>query len=140
MRKIKLLTLFIACMMTTSLFATYYVVGDGTDDPNGSWCHNENWTVDAAVNALDENGSITFENVAGGKNYGFKITDGQWGSGHEFTTFDYENSDAPLYGGNGSDMGFTLTEDADVTVSFVDGKVQVHATSLWRIAAIITTL
>lgn len=116
------------CMSAMQLNATYYVVGNGADDPNGKWCNGKNWAVSAAENALDENGSITFTNVAGGKNYGFKITNGAWGSGNEFTTFDYENSDTPLYGGNGSDMGFTLSEDADVTISFVDNKVRVHAT------------
>lgn len=129
MRKIFTMSmLMVACMMSTNLFATYYVVGNGTEDTNGNWVHGKNWTVDAAENALDANGTITFTNVAGGKNYGFKITDGQWGDEHEITTFDYENSDAPLYGGNGSDMGFTLSEDADVTVSLVDGKVRVQAT------------
>ena len=125
-KTIKFGMLLIACMVTTNLFATYYVVGNGTEDP--SWVHGENWTVDAAVNALDANGTITFTNVAGGKNYGFKITDGSWGSGHEFTTIDYENSDDPMYGGNGSDMGFTLSEAADVTISLVDGKVRLRAT------------
>ena len=127
MKKIKLLTLFTACMMSVSLSATYYVVGNGADDTNHSWCNNENWNVNAAANALDENNSITFYGVAPA-GYGFKITDGQWGTGHEFTTLDFENSDAPLYGGDGNDMGFTLSEEADVTVSYVDGKVQVHAT------------
>ena len=129
MRKIFTMSmLMVACMMSTNLFATYYVVGNGSDDPKGNWCNGENWNVNADVNKLDENGSITFTDVTGGKNYGFKITDGSWGDGHEITTFDYENSDAPLYGGNGSDMGFTLSEDADVTVSLVDGKVRVQAT------------
>lgn len=114
-----LLSLFIA----PEIFATYYIAGNGTDDPNGKWCNNKNWEFIE----LDANNSITFEGVAAG-HYGFKITDGEWGSGHEFTTFDYDNSDSPLYGGNGSDMGFTLTEDADITISFVNGKVRVSAT------------
>ncbi len=117
-----------ATMLSTNLYATYYVVGNGTDDPNGNWVHGKNWVVNDAENALDANGTITFTNVAGGKNYGFKITDGSWGSGHEFTTIDYENCDDPMYGGNGSDVGFTLSEAADVTVSLVDGKVRLTAT------------
>lgn len=128
MKKIKLLTLFTACMMSVSLSATYYVVGNGADDTNHSWCNNENWNVNAAANALDENNSITFYGVAPA-GYGFKITDGQWGEGHEFTTIDYENSDAPVYGGNGGDIGFSLSETSDVTVSFVGGKVQLHAST-----------
>ena len=123
MKKIKLLTLFTACMMSVSLSATYYIAGNGTDDPNGQWCNGSNW----GFQELDENNSITFYGVAPA-GYGFKITDGQWGTGHEFTTLDLENSDAPLYGGDGNDMRFTLSEEADVTVSYVDGKVQVHAT------------
>ena len=125
---IKLCVLLVASMLTTNLFATYYVAGNGTADPNGNWCHNKSWVVNAEENALDENGSITFTNVAGGTNYGFKITNGSWGSGNEFTTFDYENSDAPLYGGNDHNMEFTLSETADVTITFVDNKVRVHAT------------
>ena len=119
--------LLAASMLTTNLSAqtTYYVVGNGNEDP--SWVHGQNWVVNAAENALDANGSITFTNVAAGKNYGFKITDGQWGDGHEFTTID-ENSAEPMYGGNGNDMGFTLSEAADVTISLVDGKVRLQAT------------
>lgn len=103
---------------------TYYIAGNGTDDTNGKWCNGSNWEFQA----LGTNGSITFYGVAGGKNYGFKIKDtNSWESGTEYTTFDYENSDAPLYGGNGTDMGFRLSEDADVTISVVDGKVRVNA-------------
>jgi len=103
---------------------TYYIAGNGTDDTNGKWCNGSNW----GFQALGTNGSITFYGVAGGKNYGFKIKDtNSWESGTEYTTFDYENSDAPLYGGNGTDMGFRLSEDADVTISVVDGKVRVNA-------------
>ena len=120
--------LLVLCMSAMQLNATYFVVGNGADDPNQNWCHKKNWVVDAAENALDENGSITFTNVAGGKNYGFKITDGQWDGEHEFTTIDYENCDAPMYGGDGSDIGFTLSEDADVTITFVNNKVQLRAT------------
>ena len=120
----KFLTLIIACMLTVNLSATYYIVGNGTDDPNGKWCNGSDW----GFQALDENNSITFYGVAAGKNYGFKITNAADWSHDQYTTFDYDNSDAPLYGGNGGDMGFRLTEDADVTVSFVDGKVRLRAT------------
>lgn len=124
MKKIKLLTLFTACMMSVSLSATYYIAGNGTDDPNGQWCNGSNW----GFQELDENNSITFYGVAAGKNYGFKIKDADnWSDGSEYTTFDYQNSDHPLYGGNGSDMTFRLSEDANVTISVVDGKVRVQA-------------
>lgn len=120
----KYLSLLIACMLTTSLSATYYIAGNGTDDPNGKWCNGTDWEFQA----MDGNNSITFKGVAAGKNYGFKITNANDWSHDQYTTFDYDESDQPLYGGNGSDMGFTLTEDADVTVSFADGKVRVRAT------------
>ena len=132
MKKIFTLCALMASMLSTNLYATYYVVGNGTDDPNGNWVHGENWNVSAAVNALDANGTITFTNVAGGKNYGFKITDGAWNTNedktHEITTIDYDNCAAPMYGGNGNDVGFTLSEDADVTVSLVEGKIRLTAT------------
>lgn len=120
----KYLSLLIACMLTTSLSATYYIAGNGKDDPNGKWCNGTDWEFQA----MDGNNSITFKGVAAGKNYGFKITNANDWSHDQYTTFDYDESDQPLYGGNGSDMGFTLTEDADVTVSFADGKVRVRAT------------
>lgn len=116
--------LVIACMLTTSLSATYYVAGNGTDDPNGKWCNGTNWEFQA----LDGENTITFEGVAAG-GYGFKIKDSNdWGSGTEYTTWDMINSDGPLYGGYGSNMDFTLAEEADVTISVVDGKVRLHAT------------
>lgn len=119
--------LLVAGMLTTNLFAqtTYYVVGNGTEDP--SWVHGQDWAV-AAENALDANGSITFTNVVGGKDYDFKITDGSWGDGHEITSIDFENSAAPMYGGSGKNIGFKLSESADVTISLVNGKVRVQAT------------
>jgi len=126
MKKNKIIImLLLACSMSVNMSATYYIVGNGNDDPNGKWCNGSNW----GFQEMDENNSITFKGVAGGKNYGFKIKDSNsWSEGTEYTTFDYDNSDQPLYGGDGGDMGFRLTEDADVTVSFVDGKVRVKAT------------
>ena len=128
MKKIFTMCVMMATMLSTNLYATYYVAGNGAYDPNENWVHGQNWEVAAEVNALDANGTITFTNVAGGYNFGFKITDGQWGAGHEFTTIDYENCDAPMYGGNGSDIGFVLSEAGDVTISLVDGKIRLTAT------------
>ena len=116
--------MLMACMLTTNLSATYYIAGNGSDDSNGHWCNGSNW----GFNALSGENSITFEGVAAG-NYGFKIKDADnWDSGSEYTTIDYDNSDSPMYGGDGSDVSFTLSEEADVTVSVADGKVRVHAT------------
>ena len=121
----KYLTLLVACLLATNMSATYYIAGNGTDDPNRKWCNNSDW----GFQPLSGDNSITFYGVAAGKDYGFKIKDtNDWGTGSEYTTFDYDNSDQPLYGGNGGDMGFTLTETADVTISVVEGKVRVQAT------------
>lgn len=123
-KTIKLCILLVASMLTTNLSATYYIAGNGEEDPNHSWCNNSNW----GFQALDANNSITFSGVGAGMDYGFKIKDADnWSTGSEYTIFDYNNSDLPLYGGNGSDMTFRLSEDADVTISVVDGKVRVHA-------------
>ena len=113
-RKFNTCMFLLLCMFSSNLSATYYIAGNGADDPNGKWCNNSNW----CFQELNGGNTITFYGVAAGKNYGFKVKDSNsWETGTEYTTFDYDNSDQPLYGGNGGDMGFTLTETADVTIS-----------------------
>ena len=57
---------------------TYYVAGNGEE--GNPWCHGKYW--DPAGSPMI-NGSITFYDVPAGT-YFFKITDGEWGEGHEW--------------------------------------------------------
>lgn len=100
----------------------FYVVGNGAT--GNSWCDGKFWTVDGSL--LSE-GTITFTGVPAGE-YQFKVTDGSWGAGHEFTTIDTENSQANIYGGNGNNILFELGETADVTIAFDGTDIAVTAT------------
>lgn len=107
---------------TEPFAAHYYVAGNGSD--GNPWCDGKNWTVDGC---LLVDGTITFENVPAGS-YEFKVTDGEWGTGHEFTALDKANSAANVYGGNGGNITFKLGETANVTIAFDGTKVVVTTT------------
>ena len=85
----------------------YYVAGN----MNG-------WTVDGTEIV---NGTVTFKDLPAGK-HEFKVTDGQWGDGHEFTTLDTECTSQGVTGGNGQNIVFTTSTVQDVTITF-DGSL-----------------
>lgn len=116
----KYLTLLIACLVATNLSATYYIAGNG-DGSHGSWCDGKDWKVSATALADDE---ITFTNLPA-EWYAFKITDGSWGSGHEwgFTEVDAALSSPGYKDGGGNNIGFRLQAEADVTIRMVNNKV-----------------
>ena len=96
---------------------TYYVTGNGgTGNP---WCDGMYWSPNGS---LMENNTITFENVPAGI-YEFKITDGQWGEGHEwaFGAVDATCSSANVFnGGDGATGNIKLITSVtqDITITF----------------------
>lgn len=109
------------CMFSSNLSATYYIAGNGNDDPNGKWCDGNNWSVNATVLVNDE---ISFTALPA-EWYVFKITDGSWGSGHEWGYTDVDASlSSPMYkDGGGNNIGFRLQAPTDVTIKMVNNKV-----------------
>ena len=108
----------------------YVVRGNGGSDATGIWCGGIEWTNDdSPVNNMtdaDKDGiyEVTYKNVPAGT-WNFKVvgvTEGWMGSDY----LDTENSSAGYttapYDGN---IGFTLTQAADVTVKFntATGKI-----------------
>ncbi len=116
----KYLTLLVACLLATNMSATYYIAGNG-DGSHGSWCGGNNWSVDATALVNDE---ISFTALPA-EWYAFKITDGSWGSGHEWGYTDVDASlSSPMYkDGGGNNIGFRLQAAADVTIKMVNNKV-----------------
>lgn len=92
---------------TTIVDTKYYIAGN----MNG-------WTVNGTEIV---NGTVTFTDLPAGK-HEFKVTDGQWGDGHEFTTLDTECTSQGVTGGNGQNIVFTTSTVQDVTITF-DGSL-----------------
>ncbi len=116
----KYLMLLIACLVATDMSATYYIAGNG-DGSHGSWCGGNFWSANATALVNDE---ITFTALPA-EWYAFKITDGSWGSGHEWGYTDVDASlSSPMYkDGGGNNIGFRLQAAADVTIKMVNNKV-----------------
>ena len=115
----KYLMLFIACLVATNMSATYYIAGNG-DVSHGSWCGGNDWSVNATALVNDE---ITFTALPA-EWYAFKITDGSWGSGHEWGYTDVDASlSSPMYkDGGGNNIGFRLQAAADGWLVKIGGR------------------
>ena len=112
-------TLATGCDSTVTLHLSiynYFVAGNGG---GGSWCDGRYWSPNSSPMV---NNTITFANVPAGI-YEFKITDGQWGNGHEwaFGAVDATCSSANvLNGGDGPTGNIKLITSVtqDITITF----------------------
>jgi hypothetical protein len=104
----------------------FYVAGNGGSDATLVWCNGIEWDPSAAANQMtdaDEDGiyEITYTSVPEGS-WNFKVVahldQTQW-LGGEF--LDVENSSTGVTVQNGGNIGFALTNPADVTIK-VDSK------------------
>ena len=94
--------------------AKFYIAGD--DKLVGE---EKAWQSDG-LKVMED--SYTFENLAAG-NYQFKITiDGTWNTAKGFEDLTPESRDAELYL-NGGNIGFTLAEAGDVTITYIKDVV-----------------
>ena len=98
------------------------------DDGSGSKRYYVAGTMNGWNVAGDElvDGSHTYTDLAAGK-YEFKITAGTWDLSFGYESLDCRSTtiaceESGEYGGN---ISFTLSEAADVTISFVGGKISV---------------
>ena len=105
----------------------YYVAGNG--QMGNPWCDEWVWVADGSPMY---NNSVTYHDVPAGA-YEFKITDGQWGIGHEwaFGSVDSECSSANVLNGGSDNNGnikllTSLTQD--ITISFDGDKICVLGT------------
>ena len=106
---------------------TYYVAGNGsTANP---WCDGLYWSPNGSAMT---NGTITYHDVPAGT-YEFKITDGQWGTGHEWA---YGAVDATCCSANvqngGSDSNGNIklitSITQDITITFDGTNICVTGT------------
>lgn len=91
----------------TFVVPNLYIAGDL---PGIGWLENRR--------AISYNTPVTIS-IGNEGHYAFKIMDGQWGEGHEYYTVDRVNSSPHIYGSetNGSNINFSLSEAAEVTIS-----------------------
>ncbi len=108
----------------------FVVAGNGGSDATGIWCNGIEWNATATANQMtdaDKDGifEITYSNVPTGT-WSFKVvvnTEPQQWLGGEF--LDKVNSSAGYTIQNGGNIGFTLSNAADVTIKIdsADGKI-----------------
>ena len=106
---------------------TYYVAGNGGS--GNPWCDGLYWSPNGSAMT---NGTITYHDVPAGT-YEFKITDGQWGTGHEWA---YGAVDATCCSANvqngGSDSNGNIklitSITQDITITFDGTNICVTGT------------
>ena len=108
----------------------FIVAGNGGSDATGIWCNGIEWNPSAEANRMkdaDKDGifEITYSNVPAGT-WSFKVvvnTEPQQWLGGEF--LDKVNSSAGYTIQDGGNIGFTLSNAADVTIKIdsADGKI-----------------
>ena len=129
MQQLKQILMTLALLMTaaTGAWATdVYVAGNGGDVSGGKWCNGQTWSADAAANKMTEqNGiySITFTGLPAYSDYEFKFAlNGTWSTsyGYSSTTVIELNKTFSVIEASGENTNakFSLTETADVTISF----------------------
>ena len=95
----------------------YYVAGNGT---NGNpWCDGKDWN--ATASKMDTNGKKTFSNVPAGT-YKFKVVSDCW-FGYEYYNAAGSNITCS---DDDTNIQFTTTSCANITVSFVSSKITVN--------------
>lgn len=122
MRKFSLLIVLL--FVTATSWSAYYVAGNGsTGNP---WCDGKSWVVNGS--AMTENNgvwSITFVSVPVGY-YEFKVTNGSstW-LGYSKFSADGSNLYAVSVGSD-ANIGFSLQQAQDVTVSYDGSLIRLH--------------
>lgn len=107
----------------------FYVAGNGKN--NAPWCDGLDWNNKGSK--LDANGAVTFSGVKAGT-YEFKVTNGTWNVTFGAGSLDINNSTKDdcrfkdLGEGSDGNVKFTVLEEADITVKYVDCKITVTAT------------
>lgn len=119
----KLLLLVVSTLLTSSLFAQYYIAGDGNASNN--WCCGINWDPKGCL--LDGSGNSKSFSLQPGT-YNFKVTNGSWDANWGFTNLSATSTSGTVDGG-GNNVQFTLTSSATVTVSFDSDAEQITITS-----------
>lgn len=107
-------------------FTQYYVTGTsnlGHDEGKGDSWNEKQLKMSAS-------GTLTLTNRPAG-DYEMKVTDGNWGSGHEFGWEQLNKEASSQYiTKKDNNICFYLTEAGDVTVSIVEGSVTVTGSTI----------
>ena len=114
----KLSTLLFFLLLNISMFATYYVAGNGV--AGISWCDGKNW--DPKGSPMDENNSITFKNVPAGS-YLFKVTTGSWSTSYGYSDLSDFCSNLSTFAGSDNNIAFTSTVMHNITIT-IDGSTK----------------
>lgn len=119
----KLLLLAVSMLLTSSLFAQYYIAGDGNATNN--WCCGLSWKEAGCL--LDGPGNSKSFSLQPGT-FNFKVTDGTWANNWGFYNLSTASTSGTIDGGGGN-VQFTLAVAATVTVSFDEDAKEITVTS-----------
>lgn len=119
----KLLLLAVSMLLTSSLFAQYYIAGDGS--ATNGWCCGLSWKEAGCL--LDGSGNSKSFSLQPGT-FNFKVTDGTWTNNWGFYNLSTASTPGTVDGGGGN-VQFTLAVAATVTVSFDEDAKVITVTS-----------
>lgn len=119
----KLLLLAVSMLLTSSLFAQYYIAGDGS--ATNGWCCGLSWKEAGCL--LDGSGNSKSFSLQPGT-FNFKVTDGTWTNNWGFYNLSTASTPGTVDGGGGN-VQFTLAVAATVTVSFDENAKEITVTS-----------
>ncbi len=104
----KMICVVVDAVVPDTTAKKYYVAGTTNLLQNGDWAPDRHEFVD---------GVVVIKNSPAGV-HGFKVTDGAWGDGHEFTALDTTCSSKGVTGGYGQNITFETFKEQDITIRF----------------------
>lgn len=117
MKRLSLLFFLLAAV--GSVFADYYVAGNGS--AGSSWCGGHEWNASGSKMSGSP-ASITYADVPAGS-YQFKITNGTWSSNWGYSALDQLCSNIQCYGNSDGNVCFSTTEPQNLTITFDGSKI-----------------
>lgn len=119
--KKRLLWLAMALFVSTGLMAqSWYLAGNGNENVP-EWVNGKNWNPDAAPMTANGDGTFSYSTTIPAGTYEFKVTNGTWEAEQGSVVYDYNHINAATsasgYENAGGNVKFTISEQADITIS-----------------------
>ena len=98
----------------------WYVAGNGNENVP-EWVNGKNWNPDAAPMTANGDGTFSYSTTIPAGTYEFKVTNGTWEAEQGSVVYDYNHINAATsasgYENAGGNVKFTISEQADITIS-----------------------